>query len=399
MLALNSLDTKQINSLMLFCRYYLTSLFLTFTGLLCSQSALAQSQPIKQALLLFDQENYTEAQAIIDQASQDAQLQHQASTWYYRGVIYEQLMRKNIALDVAPEYLEEAFQSYQKTLTLTPDANQYHSFAEINIKGLWAYYLNRGSRYYKAEVFDQAIEQFEISKRLDPQDPYTRLYTAITAHQAEQFDLALEQYHSYLQLAKGNPAVYRGLANLTAYHLQDLAQANQILEQAIQQYPWEVCLLEEQNTLLLKQDQLAKTPKDPLGYFQLGHLYEQTDKPSEAAIYYQKAAALAPIKLEPICRLGIVNYNQAASIINNAAEMPEEEFQEIGEELKAKADQYLREALYSFKQARKLKRSDLFIIKQLHIIYTRLNMPDKVKVIEATMKRMKGGPALLATLS
>jgi tetratricopeptide (TPR) repeat protein len=394
---------------MLFCRYYLKGLFLALLGLLCSQSVLAQPQLIKQALVLFDQENYTEAQALIDQASQDTQLQQQASTWYYKGVIYEQLMRKNIALDVAPQYLEEALQAYQKILTLTPEANQYHSFAPINIKGLWAYYLNRGSRYYKSEAFDQAIEQFEICKQLDPSDPYAWLYTAIAAHQAEQYDLALQQYKTYLKLEKGSPAVYRGLANLTAYHLQDLAQANQILEQAIQQYPWEVCLLEEQNTLLLKQgqieikeqqlkEQLAKTPTDALLHFQLGYLYEQVGKLSESGTYYQQAVSLAPQKLEPICRLGMIYYNQAADVVNQATEMPEEAFQQRGEELKVQANQYLQKALNSFKQARKLKRSNLFIVKQLHIIYTRLHMSDKVRVIEDVMNRMKGGAELLASM-
>ena len=371
---------------------------------------MAQQRLIKQALACFDQGQFSEAQALIDQASQDKTLQLQASTWYYKGVVYEQLMRKNIALDIAGQYLEEALKAYQKTLTLTPEANQYHSFAQLNKQELWAYYLNRGVRYYKAEAFDRAIEAFAICKRIQPDDAHALLYTAIAAHQEEQYDLALAQYKAYLQLEKGKPAVYCGLASITANQLHKPEQAKSILDQALQAYPWDVGLLEAQHQLLLAlkelgarkqqlKEQVTASPLNPLPHFQLGYFYEQANQLEVAATYYQQAVNLALQELAPICRLGIVYYNQAANIINEAVAMPDHDFQQTGEELTNQAEQYFRKALHSFKQARKLDRGNLFILKQLHVIYTRLHMPEKAQIIGDILKRKKGGFTVLQEAS
>jgi tetratricopeptide (TPR) repeat protein len=383
-------------------------LLVFFTGYY-SSTLLARPSLIKNALMFFDQENYTEAQNLVDQAIQDTKFQKEASTWYYRGVVYEQLMRKHIALDIASRYLEEAIQAYHHTLSLTPAANQYHSFARINLKGLWLYYLNRGSRYYKAEAFDRAIEQFDVCKSLEPNNPYALLYTAIAAHQEGVYHLASEHYQAYLQLEKGEAVVYRGLANLIAYQLKEPDKAHEILEQAIQQYPWEVNLLDEQNTLLIKlkrieakeqqyQVALSQAPTNPLLAFRLGYLYEQLGELYKAAIYYRQAAELAPKQLEPVYRLGIVYYNQAANIINQTTDTTEEAFQSIAKEVQAETEAYLKRSLTCFKQARKLRRTNLFIAKQIYIIYKRLGMTDKARAMEAAIKRMKGGSALLATL-
>lgn len=385
---------------------YRTVLCLALGGVLVGAPLRAQPRIVKQAVAAFDKAEWAQAQELIDQATQDEKAKAQGSTWYYRGAIYEQLMRDNIASDTASHYLEEALQAYHQALALTPQSSQYHSFAQININGLWAYYLDRGRRYYKAEAFDKAIEHFEVCKQIKPNDPYALLYTAIAAHQDENYDLALQHYEQYLQLGEVNPAVYRGLASITTHHLKEPGKASKILDQAIQQYPWYNNLLEEQTQLLLRlnqlearekhlQEQIATGPSDPVPHYQLGYLYEQWDKPQEALVHYQQAAELAPHQLEPVCQQGIVHYNQAAQVINSTADMPDEAFQQVGEELIEKANQHLQQALSYLEQARKMKRRDPFILRRLHTLYTRLNMPAKAEKIARAMKWIKGGNLLL----
>lgn len=371
-------------------------------GVLANAPLQAQSHIIKQALTAFDKEEFAQAQALIDQATQDEKAQTLGSTWYYRGAIYEQCLRNNIASDTAAQYLEEALRAYHQVLALTPKSSQYHSFAQANIHGLWAYYLGRGVRYYKAEAFDRAIEHFEVCKQIKPDDPYALLYIAIAAHQDENYALARQHYEQYLQVGEANPAVYRGLANIIAHHCQDLDKARTILDQAIQQYPWDDNLLEEEVQLLRMlhqlaasekqlQEQLATAPSHPVLYYQLGYLYEQWNKPAEALVHYQKAAELAPQQLEPICQLGVIHYNQASQVMDSTADMSEEAFQEQGKELQEKWNFHWEQALAYFERARKLRRHDLFILKRLHTLYTCLNMPAKAKRVARAMRRIKGG--------
>jgi tetratricopeptide (TPR) repeat protein len=386
-------------------------LWLLFAMLYCSNPLWGQPKLVTQALNLFDQGKYVEAKNCIDQASEDAQLQKKPSTWYYRGVIYEQLMRKNMALAIAPTYLKEAVQAYQKTLSLASKNTQYQSFANINLKGLWCYYLNRGVRYYKTGAFEQAIEQFELCKQLAPENPYAFLYTAIARQQEAKYELALEQYQAYLQLQpRGEAAAYKALANLTACYSQNFALAQTILEEAIYQYPWEVSLLEAQNNLFMQLKQLEfqeqryhaalnQNAANPLLSFRLGYLYEQTGNLAEAAIYYQKAVLLAPKQLEPVCRLGMVYYNQAAAIIQRAHAMPEAIYQQTAHQLQLEVEDYLHKALNCFKQARKLQHTNLFIAKQLYILYKRLGMSEKAQLMKSAIGRIKGGRALLQTFA
>ena len=124
---------------------YCKILSLVLGGVLAKAPLWAQPPIVKQAIAAFDKEDLGQAQTLIDQATQDEKAKTKESTWYYRGAIYEQLMRKNIASDTASYYLEQALQAYQQALSLAPASSQYHSFAQVNFHGLWAYYLDRGS--------------------------------------------------------------------------------------------------------------------------------------------------------------------------------------------------------------------------------------------------------------
>lgn len=359
---------------------------------------------LQQAIQAFDKKEFAQAQQLIDQAIQDGQAR--ASTWYYRGTIYEQLLRDNIASDTASWYLEQALQAYQETLKLARNPSQYHSFSQVNIHGLWTYYLGRGVKYYKGEAFDRAIVHFAVCKQIKPKDSQALLYTAIAAHQDEDYVLALQQYEEYLQQGKHHPAVYLALAHITTHHLQDLEKAGYMLKQGIQQYPWNNHLLQAQRQLLVRlnelaiqeeqlQEQLLTTSSNPVLHYQLGYWYEQENRLEEACRHYIKASKLAPHQIEVISQLGIIHYNQAAQIINSTAEMPQEIFQDQAEALAIKWNFHLQQALAYFEQAYKMKRHDVSLLKQLYHLYTYLAMPTKARKIVRHIRRLKGQNAIL----
>jgi len=367
---------------------------------------LALPAGIKTALQAFDQGELEKAQTIIDEVVTDVKYQKQANSWYYRGVIYDQLMRSYIASDAAAAYREEALQSYQKTLMLSKHDSQYHSFAQINLQALWTYYINRGMQYYKMEAFEEALEQLGIARQIDPQAPLTILYTAIIDQQAEQYEQAWRGYEQYQALGYQDVAVYRALANLAIHHLKDHSKAQTILQAALQQYPWDVSLLEEYYELLSThhqledkqsqlQSQLLATPRQPVHYYQLAYLYDKTNQYEQALECYQKALALAPRQLEIIVQLAILHYHQGARALSNSIELPEEEFQQTGQAGIEQANQDLQQSVIYWEKARRLSPKNLYILQQLRMLYKRLNNAKKAEAITQQMKRLKGGSQLI----
>jgi tetratricopeptide (TPR) repeat protein len=361
---------------------------------------------MKRAVQAFDQQEFEKAQIQVDELLQDDRYQKQASSWYYRGVIYDQLMRKNMTSDSASNYLEEALKSYQKAMELSKIKSQYYSFAQINLQGLWVYYLNRGVQYYKVEAFEESLEQLSICKQINNTAPHTLLYTAIVAHQADKYKMALEQYEKYIQNHHAEPAVYRALANLIANHFKNIDGAFNVLQQGIQQYPWDIDLLAENYQLLIQTKQLENyqirlftqlqnAPTNPIAHYQLAYLYTQINEWEKAALHYQKAFELASLQLESVSQLATLYYNQGAAIINNLTDMDENNFQQTGRDAIEKANEYLGKSAQYFEEAHKISPKNLSTLKALHTLYTRLNKIDKADHITRIMKRLKGGAQLL----
>jgi tetratricopeptide (TPR) repeat protein len=370
-------------------------------GVLWTVPLWANPSLVNQAMVAFGREEFSEARAYIDRALEDTPNQDRGGSWYYRGVIYEKLLRDQIATEEATQFFEETLTAYCKVLVLTPVASQWHSFAQINLNGLWAYYLDRGRRYYKQEAFESAIQQFKCCQQIMPSNPYAYLYTAIAAHQGEEHDLALHNYTYYLESGVVAPVVvYHGLVHLTAYSLKDPTKALGILEAALLQYPFDNDLLYEQIQLYtvlgqfevkqkLVKKQVTLTPCEAAPHYQLGYLYEQQGQWQQALKQYQKAAELAPNRVEPVLQQGIVHYNQAAQSDQEITEMAEEKFQQGGTKRIEKLENCLEQAKFCFEQANKLSPQDPFILKHLQRIYRHLREPVQLKKIERRLRKYK----------
>ena len=375
--------------------------YIAFLGVLWAAPLWAKPSLVKQSIAAFEREEFSEARGCIDKAIKETATQTQEDAWYYRGVIYEKILRKQIATEDADQLFEEALNAYFKVVALAPMASQYRSFAQINLNGLWAYYLDRGRRYYKQEDFESAIRQFTYCKQLIPGNLDVYLYTAIAAHQHEAHDVALHNYTHYLESAVVVPAaVYRGLAHLTAHALKHPIQALEILAQALLQHPFDNDLLYEQLQLYtnmgrveVERERLQKridaAPCEAVLYYQLGYGYEQQAQWQQALKQYQKAAKLAPNSIEAVRQQGIVYYNQAAQNTREITKMSEEQFQKVGTQRIKKLENYLVQALPYFEQASKLSPREPFILNHLQTIYLRLRKPAQAKKIARCLRKYR----------
>lgn len=360
-----------------------------------------QAQPslLRQALQAWEKDDLTQARACVDQATAEEAAPGKA--WYYQGVIYEKLLRTQIATEEAPQLFEKTLAAYRQALSLTTIPSQYHGFAQINLDNLWAYYIDRGRRYYRQGNFERAIKQWQYCEQIRTDKTCVDLYMAIAAHQDEQYALARQRYTKYLAATKVAPApVYRAMAHMTAEQDKKPQEGLKIIEAALLHYPFDHDLLAAQWALYqvmektadlqkLLAKKIAEAPSEAAHYYHLGYWYEQQEKPEEALKQYQKAAELAPRQLAPVRQQGLVHYNQAAQLIQKIQEIPDEEFQEKGADLKATLTHAWEQALPCLEKAHRLAPRDPITLKQLQNVYIRLKNPVRAAHLERKLRRYR----------
>lgn len=374
--------------------------------LILTTPSIALSNNLKTALEAFNNGELERAQQIIDTLVAIDGANHSAKEWYYRGVIYDQLMRTNITSDLSPNYLHEALTAYHKALECGTNNPQYYRFAEIHLEGLWNYYITRCVQYYKMEYFEEAVEQLEIARQINPQAKLMILYTAIIDHQMEAYEEALHGYTQYLELHSQDKALYRILADVAIYHQKDVQKAQTLLQTALQKYPWDFNLLEdyyellENNHLLQKQlhdlnEQLRTNPKNPIPFYQLSHLHQKLQQYEEAIKCAKKALALAPSQQEVILQLATLSYNLASAVIYNTATLSEETFQQQSETEVKRCNQVVEEAITYLKKARKIDPQNIYILQELRLLYKWLNNEKRAEIIAQKMEQIQGGSELI----
>lgn len=381
------------------------ALFISMLLFLCIPS-IALSNNLKTALEAFHNGELEKAQQVIDTLVPIDQSAHSAKGWYYRGVIYDQLMRTHITSDLSAGYLDEALNAYRKTLKCGNHDPQYHRFAEIHLEEMWNYYINRSVQYYKMEYFEEALEQLEIARQINPAAKLMILYNAIINHQMGVYDEALEGYTQYLKTHSQDAALYRILADLTIHYQRDIHKAQTLLQTALQTYPWNYNLLEDYyellatNQLLQKQQhhlekQLRNESKNPLLYYQLAHLHQKLNRYEEAIVNAKKALALAPSQPEAMLQTATLHYNFATEVIHSTLALSEETLQQHKEAEAKKCHQAVEEAITYLKEARKAHPKNIYILQQLRLLYKWLGNEKRAEIIAYKMENLKGGSELI----
>lgn len=359
-------------------------------------SIQAKSSLLQKAIRSFEENNIDQAREFVDQAVTETP--SAGKVWYYQGVIYEKLLRKQIATEKAPELLEKTLRAYRKALTLTKSPSQYQSFTQINLNNLWAYYLDRGRRYYHQGNFVRAIDYWQCCEQIQSNRPCLVLYKAIAAHQGRQHLLAKEYYTSYLSQAERVPvAVSRAVAQLSVTQEKNPEEGVAVIAAALLNDPFDYDLLWDQLAFYKQQTTLevfgkyleqkaADEPQNAAYCYQLGCWYEYQGELSKALQHYQKAAQLAPQEIAPIRQQGLVVYNQAAQLTREIQEMSDEVFQEKGAQLKEVLDDRLERALSHLERAAQ-QTCDTTVLKALKSLYSYLGKPARASQIEHQLNK------------
>ncbi|CDG49999.1 tetratricopeptide repeat protein [Cardinium endosymbiont of Bemisia tabaci] len=275
--------------------------------------------------------NVQQARLAIDAAIKDSKLAGHPATWYYRGVIYDRLLRDHVASEEAPALLDQALTAYAQAQQLSVSKHkQFHSFSVGNLTALWSYFLNRGIGYYRQEAFDQAIEQFAICRRILSKETTPLLYMAIAYHSHDKPEEALRYYQDYLRVEGPHFAVLRAIAAIHYYKLKNFDTAIAILNEALLQFPFNNELLEEKCCIYDAAGKLDSYAdglavglqnKEIHAYYAYAYLLEYQGRIEEAVFYYKKVLKDQPHQYDALCQIGFVFYNKAIKLHSDTVQL------------------------------------------------------------------------------
>ncbi|MGI2257243.1 hypothetical protein ACRRVD_01580 [Candidatus Cardinium hertigii] len=275
--------------------------------------------------------NVQQARLAIDSAIKDRKLARHPSTWYYRGVIYDRLLRDHVASEEAPALLDQALTAYAQAQQLSVSKyTQFHSFSVGNLTALWSYFLNRGIGYYRQEAFDQAIEQFAICRRILSKETTPLLYMAIAYHSHDKPEEALRYYQDYLKVEGPCFVVLRAMAAIHYHKLKNFDTAIAILNEALLQFPFNNELLEEKCCIYEaagKVDAYADglaiglQNKEIHAYYAYAYLLEYQGRVEEAVFYYKQVLKNQPHQYDALRQIGFVFYNKAIKLHRDTVQL------------------------------------------------------------------------------
>lgn len=346
------------------------------------------------------------AKLAIDEASVHEKTLANPKTWYYRGLVYQDLAVTTDAnfKTLHSNPLDEATKSYLKSLSLDVK-NKFRNEVILQLTQMSVLLINKGIEEFNNSAFDKALQCFENSLRIDSVHELAKtdsmvIYNAgVAADKAKNFEKALFYYKKAIDLKYEGSKVYIFVSNVYK-EMKDTAQALETLKTGISAEPKDngALMVELINYYLNsnKTDEalsylnlaIQNDPSNYSYYFAQGTLYDKMGDFENARTRYEKAIELKSDYFDACYNLGALFYNKAVLFYKEANDIPPKEQKRYDETI-AKAKEQLNLSMPHLEKAHSLNPNDVYTLQSLKEIYTRLAMYDKAKEIKEKLDTMK----------
>lgn len=363
--------------------------------------ALAQNSNVNKAITFEERGELAKAKEAIDQAADHDKTKDKGKTWFTKGSIYEAIALSEEHKNLDDNALEEAVESYRKTMELEKENSTYHVFAGERLEALWGTYLNQGAEAYQSGDYAKAYEEFTYASNIKPEDTTAYLYGGIAAQQNKQYDEALESFYKLTELGYEEVDIFNTIIYLERTHNEDDNKALEVVRAAREKHPENKDLLKEEINILITTDKVDEArqkleeavvaePDNPGLFYNLGFLYDQTKNKEEAIKNYEKALEIDPNYFEANFNIAVNHYNNAAEILKKANDMDLKTYQKEGKKLEEMAKIDFEKALPYLEKSSELKPEDPTVLSTLQTVYMQLKMNDKADEVTRKLETIEG---------
>jgi tetratricopeptide (TPR) repeat protein len=287
-----------------------------------------QQAAVTNAVLYHQSGELDKAKEQIDQAIMDEKTKVQSKTWYYRGLIYADLITtKNPAFRALnAEPLKESCESLQKAKDLDPSKGEYYRQSDNKLNELWGEAINTGGVLYENNKYDDAIRNFEIAQKIKPSDTTAYVYAMWTAEDMKRNDLIKKYADALMSNNYKSVYVYQKLIQLASQE-KDYNKAIEISKKGLNDFPKNPALMQDQGELYVKTgntqgalenfEYLADIKPASVEYnLYAGSMNEKLNKDEKAIEYYNKVLVLAPANVTANFNLASIYYSKGKEVLD-----------------------------------------------------------------------------------
>lgn len=392
---------------------------LCMIGAMVAAGSYAQSSRVLNAWGYMEDNEYLKAKEEIEPATEHPKTMEQGKTWYYRGMIYENIyVRSNDTENhpayagMGPDALKEAKRSYEKALELGSNRINMNEVMD-RYKRLSIPYYEQGAAYFNANDFQNAAAYFEQSfqirlKTTKESDSTTAYNVAISAARVPDRAKAIEYYEILRSLNYRPAQVYPDLARLYLDDGQD-AKAEEILGEGRAKMPNNQDLITSELNIYLERGEYDKAlnnlnlainndPSNKYLYSARATIYnskfdemykeestreQAMESFAKAEADYKKAIEIDPAYFDALYNLGALYFNRGAELLNEANLISNDDEYKKAREV---ATAELMKALPFLEKAHEVEPSDQSTMVSLRDIYGRTNQTDKYDAMDAKLK-------------
>jgi clan AA aspartic protease (TIGR02281 family) len=365
-------------------------------GLLFSSLAYAQNDAVTNAFFFNKDGELDKAKVEIDKAAVHEKTSGKAKTWYFRGMIYENILvsAKPQFAGLAPDAGKQAYESYAKAMSLSSKGEEYFDQSQSRINNLWGSFLNDGVKKYEAKDFAGSITSYELAQTIKPSDTIAFVYALYSAESLKDYEKCKTFTFKLFSMGKQQPFMYLSLARQARMATKNQEALGHV-EDGRKVYPADKDLANEElelyfvlgrgNEAKSKIEEAIKMDSTRADLYSiLGNMYDQESlnekrpkkdrdaSKAKALLSYKKALSLDPNNLESCFNLGVYYFNRGAEILKKVNQLDINTYQKSGKKMEGDALSEFKLALPYFESAYLLKPKDEGVINSLKNTYERI---------------------------
>lgn len=291
--------------------------------------------------------------------------------------------------------LPEAMKSLKKVEELDSDKKLTKKIKDAYSR-LKKDFERQGIESYMAEDFKEAFNSFKSSVEINLMDMNNSVIdttiifnTGMTASKAGLDQESIKYYELAKSYNYPEPALYVYLKN-KYYAIEDTAKGIETLKEGFEKFPGSNDIVIELINYYLMNNQADEAldyikiaqEKDPGNIsliFAEGTLYDKKGDYEKAIETYKKTTELQPDFFNGYFNLGVVYYNRAQKLYEEASGIRDNTKYEAAIK---EADEILAESIPSMEKCHELKPEDTAVLDVLKSVYYRLKMTDKYNDIK-----------------
>ncbi|GAB3531779.1 tetratricopeptide repeat protein [Pontibacter brevis] len=359
--------------------------------------ASAQNSAVNSAILNHKNGTLDKAQESINQAIEHKKTKDKAKTWFYRGVIYQDMIGNPVYGKLADDNTPiVVLESFDKTVELDGQNGEFAKQVPARKEQLYGQVLNQAVEFHNNQDWENAIAKYKLASKINPTDTTAVLYAAYASTANQDYPAAIGFYDNLIQMGHTTEDVYKNKIQLMQATEASDEEVMKALAAGLEKQPNSVYLMQEELRYYLKNDRgdeamekldkaIAADPKNASLLAVKGNLLERKKDMEGATATYKKALEIEPNNFDANYNLGVLEFNKGADVNNRAAKMDYATYQKKGKALEAEAKKHYQAAVPYFEKALEIQPKDQATMQNLIKLYTRLERKADAEKISARM--------------